>query len=415
MNKLEYSVLAFHNAASMNRSHCTEGTRVEILNDIIKWAEDCSSDTLLGYWMCGMAGTGKSTIAKSLCLKLEEKELLAGSFFCSRQVLSCREDSKIIPTIAYQLAHYSCTFAQELKGALEYDQDLAWKEPSIQVEKLLVQPWRTVIMANKFQGCSPVIVIDALDECENISRVLKAIVPAIQQRKMQGLKVFFTSRPEGNISDHLHTESKTSGNKRPHVQNFYLHNVEESLVQDDIKKFLREQLQPLITEQELQTLVQHSGKLFIYAATTAKYVNNAHGFEKERLQNVLQLANNSNKMQTERVDELYGEILKKCMQNQSSEERYKSKQIVYTVLCTAIPASCFTIAQLLNYDVKLVNAIVASLQSVLYINEADNKIYAFHASFRDHIFTKERGDEMYCNQLRHQITMRDACFNIMNQ
>ncbi|THU93599.1 hypothetical protein K435DRAFT_840185 [Dendrothele bispora CBS 962.96] len=310
INKLEYSVLAFHNVASMNRSQCTEGTRVEILNDIMKWAEDCSSDTLLGYWMCGMAGTGKSTIAKSLCLKLEEKELLAGSFFCSRQVLECRRDSKIIPTIAYQLAQYSCTFAQELSSALEHDQDLAQKEPSIQVEKLLIQPWKTVIKAKKFQGSSPVVVIDALDECENISRVLKVIVTAIQQKKMEGLKFFFTSRPEGNISDHLNTESKTSVNKKPHVHTFYLHNVEESLVQDDIQKFLREQLQPfLITERQLQILVQQSGKLFIYAATTAKYVTNAHGFEKKRLQNVLNLGNAPNKMQTERIDELYGEIL----------------------------------------------------------------------------------------------------------
>ncbi|THV02319.1 hypothetical protein K435DRAFT_792678 [Dendrothele bispora CBS 962.96] len=338
INKLEYSVLAFHNAASMNRSQCTEGTRIEILNDIMKWAEDCSSDTLLGYWMYGMAGTGKSTIAKSLCLKLEEKELLAGSFFCSRQ--------------------YSCKFAQELQGALEHDQDLAQKEPSIQVEKLLIQPWKAAIKGNWFQGHSAVVVIDALDECENISRVLKAIVPAIQQKKMQGLKFFFTSRPEGNISDHLHSKDKTDDNKKPYIQNLYLHNVEESLVQDDIKKFLREQLQPLlITEQELQTLVQHSGRLFIYAATTAKYITNAHGFEKERLKDVLQLANVSNKMQTERIDELYDEILKKCMENQSSEERYKSKQIVYTVLCTAIPASCFTIAQLLSYDVKLISDI----------------------------------------------------------
>ncbi|THU87781.1 hypothetical protein K435DRAFT_609924, partial [Dendrothele bispora CBS 962.96] len=116
-------------------------------------------------WMCGMAGTGKSTIAKSLCLMLEEQQLLAGSFFCSRQIPECREYHHIIPTIAYQLAYYSCTFGETLEKVLEEDQSIALKEPSFQVKKLLIQPWGAVMKTGRFEGHVPVIVIDALDEC----------------------------------------------------------------------------------------------------------------------------------------------------------------------------------------------------------------------------------------------------------
>ncbi|THV00058.1 hypothetical protein K435DRAFT_611452, partial [Dendrothele bispora CBS 962.96] len=174
---------------------CTYGTRIAILTEIMKWAQNSSPNASLGYWMCGMAGTGKSTIAKSLCLMLEEQQLLAGSFFCSQQIPECREYHHIIPTIAYQLAYYSCTFEETLEKVLGEDQNIALKEPSIQVKKLLIQPWEAAVKTKRFEGCLPVIVIDALDECENISEVLKAIVPAIQDGQLSGLKFFFTSRP----------------------------------------------------------------------------------------------------------------------------------------------------------------------------------------------------------------------------
>ncbi|THU87015.1 hypothetical protein K435DRAFT_731107, partial [Dendrothele bispora CBS 962.96] len=182
MSKLNHSQQAPHDVGQ-KKTPCTDNTRVTILSDIMEWAQNDSSDAPLGYWMCGMAGTGKSTIAKSLCLMLEEKELLGASFFCSRQIAECREYHHIIPTIAYQLAHYSRTFGEMLEKILEQKPDLASKEPATQMRELLIKPWEAVIKAKKIEY-PPVVVIDALDECEDISEVLKAIVPAIQDKQM---------------------------------------------------------------------------------------------------------------------------------------------------------------------------------------------------------------------------------------
>ncbi|THU88522.1 hypothetical protein K435DRAFT_679610, partial [Dendrothele bispora CBS 962.96] len=150
---------------SPDKTLCIKGTRVTILNKIMDWIHNSSPDTPLGYWMCGMAGTGKSTIAKTLCSELEKQQLLAGSFFCSRQIPECREYDYIIPTIAYQLAYYSRTFGETLQKVLEEDPRIADNGPSIQVKKLLIQPWEAVMNTKRFEGCLPVIVIDALDEC----------------------------------------------------------------------------------------------------------------------------------------------------------------------------------------------------------------------------------------------------------
>ncbi|KIK50732.1 hypothetical protein GYMLUDRAFT_145460, partial [Collybiopsis luxurians FD-317 M1] len=141
---------------------CTPGTRVEILDKIMKWANTASEDQV--YWIGGMAGTGKSTIAKSLCDSFE-MENLAGAFFCSRQLKACQDHTRIIPTIAYQLARYSRSFAEALIKELQNDQDLADKEIDKQMDLLLKKPWEKANLVYKQTATIPIIVIDALDEC----------------------------------------------------------------------------------------------------------------------------------------------------------------------------------------------------------------------------------------------------------
>ncbi|KIK64750.1 hypothetical protein GYMLUDRAFT_121165, partial [Collybiopsis luxurians FD-317 M1] len=114
---------------------CHEGTRVKIIDNIKKWAEDPNSTS--GYWICGMAGTGKSTIAISTCESLAEKGTLAGSFFCLCQIPECNKYGSIIPTLAYQLASYFRGFAFALRDVLNRNTDIASKKPKKQVQRLL--------------------------------------------------------------------------------------------------------------------------------------------------------------------------------------------------------------------------------------------------------------------------------------
>ncbi|KIK66333.1 hypothetical protein GYMLUDRAFT_157974 [Collybiopsis luxurians FD-317 M1] len=126
------------------RKFCISGTRVQILVDLEAWATTSSSSSATGYWISGMAGTGKSTIAMSICQKLRQKRVLAGSFFCSRQIPECRDYRAIIPTLSYQLAKFSQGFAVALKDALTRDFNLARATPTEQIKHLLIEPWKTV-------------------------------------------------------------------------------------------------------------------------------------------------------------------------------------------------------------------------------------------------------------------------------
>ncbi|KAF8747894.1 WD40 repeat-like protein [Rhizoctonia solani] len=149
-------------SASTNRRTCTKGTQVSILSKLKRWVS--APDQKAVYWMSGMAGTGKTTIACTFAKWLKTKKLLAASFFCTRTSADCRNVTWIVPTVAYQLARYCIPFQLALCNVLGRDPDLGTKDIRMQFERLLVNP------LNQIKNNIPsnlVVVIDALDECNN--------------------------------------------------------------------------------------------------------------------------------------------------------------------------------------------------------------------------------------------------------
>lgn len=75
---------AVYNSAEseeIQRGPCTQGTREDELVKLLAWARDKIPKTEDIYWINGMAGTGKTTIAYSLCAELEKSARLGASFF----------------------------------------------------------------------------------------------------------------------------------------------------------------------------------------------------------------------------------------------------------------------------------------------------------------------------------------------
>ncbi|KAJ7651049.1 hypothetical protein FB45DRAFT_997746, partial [Roridomyces roridus] len=58
-------------AATSPRRACTPGTRKELLEKLENWALDKSPNTSPIFWLSGMAGTGKSTVAYTICKLLQ--------------------------------------------------------------------------------------------------------------------------------------------------------------------------------------------------------------------------------------------------------------------------------------------------------------------------------------------------------
>jgi len=82
-----------------------EGTRQFPLKRIMGWvANELGKDGSDTYWVYGLPGTGKTSLAHSVCARLHGRGQLAGAFFCRRDDPNSSEPRNILPTLIYKLA-----------------------------------------------------------------------------------------------------------------------------------------------------------------------------------------------------------------------------------------------------------------------------------------------------------------------
>jgi cytidylate kinase len=99
-----------------------DGTRVGILRDLDLWCRDERAPCI--FWLDGMAGTGKSAIARTFSRSLRKENLLGGSFFCSRGSAAREDTKRIIPTLAASLARRDSGYRDALLHTLDDNKDL---------------------------------------------------------------------------------------------------------------------------------------------------------------------------------------------------------------------------------------------------------------------------------------------------
>ena len=88
------------------------GTRADVLLWIQHWFMDEQQKQV--FWLNGLAGTGKSTIAQTFAETSFLDGKLGASFFCSRASEDRSNLRSIFPTLAHQLAFRHPEFQQEL-------------------------------------------------------------------------------------------------------------------------------------------------------------------------------------------------------------------------------------------------------------------------------------------------------------
>ncbi|KAE9395096.1 hypothetical protein BT96DRAFT_885974, partial [Gymnopus androsaceus JB14] len=152
-------------------SACLEGTREQLLKDLHNHALGGLGPGKQIIWIHGTPGRGKSTIAKSLAIRLHEENALAASFFFSRSHESRSNFNNVFCTIAHQIAMFNQQFHDILVDILEKDNQLGHSAANIQFKKLIIEP-----LSKLPQIQDPwVLVFDALDECGGGTALLKLL------------------------------------------------------------------------------------------------------------------------------------------------------------------------------------------------------------------------------------------------
>jgi hypothetical protein len=368
-----------------------------VLRQITIWAEGSHEKCI--FWLNGMAGTGKSTIARTIARKYYELGHLGASFFFSRGSGDLSHAGKFFTSIAVQLANRSPALKRYICEAIKEHRDIAHQAFHDQWKQLIFRPL-SMLVANG--PLSPlVLVVDALDECEREVEV-RAILQLLAEARCLGgirLRVLVTSRPETPIRFGFRDIP------RAEHKDFVLHNISQSVIEHDLMVFLNHELAILKRnhgftsdwpgEQTTALLVQKAGGLFIWAATACRFISEGRRFAKRRLSLILQ--DDTSGMPTEKkLDNIYLMVLKYSI-SESYYEHEKNelcemfKQIVGSIIVVFEALSVDTLAKLLDTSKEEVDHTLHDLHSLLEVPESQkHPIRLLHPSFRDFLLDKQR-------------------------
>ncbi|CCO34171.1 Vegetative incompatibility protein HET-E-1 [Rhizoctonia solani AG-1 IB] len=413
LTKMSTSMSATYNSAesiTVKRRKCTPGTRKPQIDLLLQWAN--TSDAGKTCWMNGMAGTGKTTIAYTVCTELEKSNQLGASFFCSRTISECRQVKHIIPSIAYQLARFSLPFRCALDKALDEDSDAHARAPKQQYQRLIVEPLTEVRQSLPEDF---IVVIDALDECENDNAVGQILDVLLSASHSLPIRYLISSRPEGEITQKM--AERLHGQDEPLL---VLHDLESAAVKEDIEAYMRAELKDIsLDEAHWPALLKRCGVLFIYASTACRFIRLGH--DTDTLDKAISTICQSDSIPMQHdnpIDALYLMILETAFERSAmSEDNVKIvKDILEMVICAIEPMTTEAIAGLLGLTRgKQVYALLKSLRSVLNIRKATGVVTTLHASFPDFMLSSKRSQRFCCDRPVRHTTMALACLAIVDQ
>ena len=357
-----------------------------MLNEIESWAKDFNQSPV--FWLNGLAGTGKSTIAQTVSERIFADEQLGASFFCSRDFEDRSSLRFIFPTLAFQLARGFPKFRAVLVPLLQSNPDVAHESLYRQMEKLIVEPLRST-------DVSTVIVIDALDECkddEPSSAILSVLGRVVEQ--IPRVKFFITGRPEPRIK---------TGFRLPLLVDstdvFVLHDVHPSLINNDIRLFLKHELSGLAqrrrlegwpSDEHINLLCRRSAGLFVYAVATVKFLDSNTHLPKKRLDAIANLPEctvpegKTRFKPNTTLDSLYTSILETAFSEEDPEVDPKVRSTIGTVVLLVNPLPPLAIAELISLDPEEVILFFTLVQSLLILGEDPSQpVKVFHKSFPD--------------------------------
>ena len=400
----------------LKREVCTAGTRVKMLEDITKWANDRSLASPRVFWLTGHAGSGKTTIAYTIAKRFEidntnQHTVLGGNFLCSRRFEETQSQFRILPTIAYQLAHKCKSYANALHIADKFD--AVDHGVSTQIKDLLVKPWQ-LSEAVRDSESSYLIIIDAVDELiKGGSAFLGDLLISINKYDLRRFKFLVTSRTDPKIAALF--ESFAS------VAVCRLQDVPFEEAKSDIETYLKTRLPKLAGSPNFAKLGECAGGLFIYAASAVRYLTSRDSITVEeqirRLNDII--SKRPFTCATFLIDELYRQIMYDTFSNSYGGPLARRLLILYTFLCTAEHVSASTVAALVSDgDDGDARAILRDLHAVLYTQ--DDRVFWYHSSFPDFIFSNPRlsylGGKHFafsCNKVAHHLLLCESCFSIM--
>jgi hypothetical protein len=391
---------------------------------MLTWVEDTCQGMSI-FWLAGLAGTGKSTIAKTFCEQLADKGALMATFFASRNSAERRDPFNIIHTLAYELTVTDPRIRPHVLSTVRSPPDIMQRSIKEQIQRLLEVP-----LSQALNGRSLVFVIDALDECDKVDSVEGgALIPLLAEAlRSLPVKLLVTSRQERSLEGMF--KSLT------HIP-LRLHEIASEMVEPDVRHIFkigfaefrrRHELtsDSWPSQEDLESMVQLTGRFLIFATTALRYIGDSHFSPPEQLRQVLVRGPAfDGESAYAQIDALYTDILQAATRDDSGKVNTRLCQRIGDLLRTIVlleePLSVASLAHLMGASEPDIAKAVGALSAFLFVADAQDPSMAairiFHPSLRDFLCDPGRGrDQRFLVDMsvQHHV-LAGRCFQVLNQ
>ncbi|KAE8354420.1 hypothetical protein BDV28DRAFT_147151 [Aspergillus coremiiformis] len=393
---------------------CHPGTRTEVLKLIRDWID--GKDQRHIFWLSGLAGSGKSTIARTIARQVYNTTKWSASFFFSHGDADIGNAKRIISTIARQLASKNPGYRKLVQELLMEDHEV--------IHRILTDQWQELVagpisqLENEFSYSPLTIVIDGLDECEEdggIEQMLQLITNTHRFDKLQ-LRLLLTSRPETHFRDCFHDLS-------PDVyKRFALQDVPHDIVNRDIRGFLQHRLSKTrLKDDVLSSLVSRASHSFIWASTACRFILGGKSFARERAKLILEDSDYPMTPQRE-LDEIYSRVLANAVSSDLEHENQALytcfRRVIGSIVVLLTPLSLQSISNLLGSHETDISQMLEDLHSILEIPEDSSApLRLHHPTFRDFLLDRKRCQDsnFHVEKNAAHKTLHEFCIQLMTR
>lgn len=434
LSRLPYAKEAsFDSYANQHRPICLPNTRVDLLNQIGCWID--SRDERSVFWLRGLAGTGKSTIAQTIAQKFHGEKRLAASYFFTRGGPDVSGSEMFVTTIALQLAINVPASRKHICDALIRYNNITSQSLRDQWQHLVLHPLSLLEVPS-----SLIIVVDALDECSGTDNIRLIIQLLSESRGL--LRILLTSRPE------LPVRNEFSRRPSAQRQEFVLHDISPPIVDHDIGVFLEHNLRFIAQEcnqpvgwpgkEVILRLCRDASGLFIWAATACRFIAQGGPLAADRLETILTERPTGRNSSTDdsfsddmsgsdtnatlpekQLNSIYLTILEGTARRLTKHEKRRwynlLKETLGAIILLRSPLSTSSLAELLGIPLRHLHQASLNLHSILNVTEdIDRPLYIHHPSLRDFLLNERRcGESFWVDETQVNATLAKKCMQLM--
>lgn len=434
---------------------CDEDTRMTMIQGMKNWVQGGSGSSGSSmYWLHGPARVGKSALAQSLALALQEERDQAASFFFSRTAAGRNNGAQLMATLACQLAAHIPDIQPFISESVKKNPFVFESANKVQVQKLIVEPFnnlyqnstpshtrrswirRLLQKLNRKSGAPQhrslgehsrprLILVDGLDECEDSDvqcDIVECLGLAVRNLN-HPFRVVIASRPEAHIVATFKLNKLFASPGGVSVTETNLGedpDAERSITTYLLKEFAEirrtHPMRNYLPETwprpaDIDHLVRKSSKTFIYPATVIRYIKLPKNRPEECLERILGMSEIPvTHKPYEILDNLYYHIFDSAPdQNKGSIADIFAVLIAGSALQTpGRLGSCTTpemIETILDYKPGHVEHVLGDLLCVVSVDDCHSPVTILHASLSDFFIDPRRSLHFHIDMSKAHIML----------